>query len=191
MKKSELCLKWKTTLTFQRPNCPQVLEKLYDWRVKNIFNDFGIWLLGNRIEFTCLYVPQGHYLFIKYCVAMKPNLICNFDCDRKSNFEIQISVQARVHLSVVGITVEFCYYRILCCRVDVTLVPYTCVIPGHIGLYWPKPLYMTSHRDGPVIVTDDERVLRIMVGVSKLASVNHLSGSFLVNRFVQNIFIII
>jgi len=50
---------------------------------------------------------------------------------------------------------------------------------------------MTSHSDGPVIVTDDERVLRIMVGVSKLASVNHLSSSFLVNRFVQDIFIII
>jgi len=26
-----------------------------------IFDDFGILLLGYRIEFRCLYIPQGHY----------------------------------------------------------------------------------------------------------------------------------
>ena len=26
-----------------------------------IFDDFGIWLLGSKIEFGCLYIPQGHY----------------------------------------------------------------------------------------------------------------------------------
>ena len=26
-----------------------------------IFDDFGICLLGYRIEFSCLYIPQGHY----------------------------------------------------------------------------------------------------------------------------------
>mgnify|MGYP006890274217 CR=1 FL=1 len=25
-----------------------------------IFDDFGIWLLGYRIELCCLYFPQGH-----------------------------------------------------------------------------------------------------------------------------------
>mgnify|MGYP006890319217 CR=1 FL=1 len=25
-----------------------------------IFDDFSIWLLGYRIEFSCLYLPQGH-----------------------------------------------------------------------------------------------------------------------------------
>ena len=25
-----------------------------------IFDDFGIWLLGYRMEFSCLYIPQGH-----------------------------------------------------------------------------------------------------------------------------------
>jgi len=27
-----------------------------------ILDDFGMWILGYRIEFSCLYVPQGHYL---------------------------------------------------------------------------------------------------------------------------------
>jgi len=26
-----------------------------------IFDDFGICLLSFRIEFSCLYIPQGHY----------------------------------------------------------------------------------------------------------------------------------
>jgi len=34
-----------------------------------IFDDFDIWLLGYRIEFSYLYIPQGHYF--KYFVAMK------------------------------------------------------------------------------------------------------------------------
>ena len=25
-----------------------------------IFDDFGIWLFGYRIELRCLYIPQGH-----------------------------------------------------------------------------------------------------------------------------------
>ena len=35
-----------------------------------IFADFGIWLLGYRIEFSCLYI------FHKYFVAMKYTWIC-------------------------------------------------------------------------------------------------------------------
>jgi len=27
-----------------------------------IFDDFGIWLQGYRIEFSCLYIPLGHYI---------------------------------------------------------------------------------------------------------------------------------
>ena len=26
-----------------------------------IFDNFGTWLLGYRFEFSCLYIPQGHY----------------------------------------------------------------------------------------------------------------------------------
>jgi len=26
-----------------------------------IFDDLGIYLLGYRIEISCLYIPQGHY----------------------------------------------------------------------------------------------------------------------------------
>ena len=26
-----------------------------------IFVDFGIWWLGCRIEYSCLYIPQGHF----------------------------------------------------------------------------------------------------------------------------------
>jgi len=29
--------------------------------LNTIFAGFGIWLLGYRIEFSCLYIPQGHY----------------------------------------------------------------------------------------------------------------------------------
>ena len=38
------------------PNCLQVLNILYDWPVKYYFDDFGKWLLGYRIELSCLYV---------------------------------------------------------------------------------------------------------------------------------------
>jgi len=35
-----------------------------------IFDSFGIWLLGYRIEFSCLNIPQAHYfirsLWLKY-----------------------------------------------------------------------------------------------------------------------------
>jgi len=29
--------------------------------LNNIFDDLVIWLLGYRIQFRCLYIPQGHY----------------------------------------------------------------------------------------------------------------------------------
>ena len=28
--------------------------------LNNMFDDFSIWLLGYRTEFSCLYIPQGH-----------------------------------------------------------------------------------------------------------------------------------
>ena len=34
-----------------------------------IFDDFDIWLLGYRIEFSVLYIPQGQ--FNTYVVAIK------------------------------------------------------------------------------------------------------------------------
>ena len=42
-----------------------------------MFDDFGIWLLGYRIELSCLFIPQGHY-FISTFVAMKKSGICIF-----------------------------------------------------------------------------------------------------------------
>ena len=50
-----------------------------------MFDDFSIWLLGYRIEFSCLYLPQGH----KYCVAMKYRWICQkVYSERKSIFRL-------------------------------------------------------------------------------------------------------
>jgi len=32
-----------------------------------MFDDFGIWLLGYMVEFSCLYITQCHYVFaMKY-----------------------------------------------------------------------------------------------------------------------------
>ena len=33
--------------------------------LNNIFDDVGIWLLGKRIEFSCvyIYIPQGHHKY--------------------------------------------------------------------------------------------------------------------------------
>jgi len=42
-----------------------------------IFDDFGISLLGYRMEFSCLYIPQGHYF--NFFVMMN---ICIFDFER-------------------------------------------------------------------------------------------------------------
>ena len=64
MKESMLSSKEKTnntTLILQ--NYPQVLKTLFMTDLLNIIiDDFGIWLLGYRIKFSCLYIPQGHYL---------------------------------------------------------------------------------------------------------------------------------
>ena len=56
MKKSVLIEKKKnTTLVFLLSNCPQVLKPYMTDP-----DDFRIWLQGYQIEFTCLYISQGH-----------------------------------------------------------------------------------------------------------------------------------
>ena len=71
------CILWRfveferlntTTLVFLLSNClqlPKILLNIYA---------FCIWLLGCRIEFSCLYIQQGQYYF----VAMKYRWICIF-----------------------------------------------------------------------------------------------------------------
>ena len=38
------------------------LKIFYDWPVKYIFDNFDIWLLGYWVEFSCLHIPQWHYV---------------------------------------------------------------------------------------------------------------------------------
>ena len=58
----EIWRKNNTTLVYLLSNCPQVLKVFdgyviyYFWR----FQYITLWLLGYRIEFSCLYLPQGH-----------------------------------------------------------------------------------------------------------------------------------
>ena len=76
---SMLSLKEKnnTTLIFLLSNWLQVLKLFYDWPVNIMFDDFGIWLLGYRIEFSCLFIQQ-RYNFISFFVAMKNRGMCIF-----------------------------------------------------------------------------------------------------------------
>ena len=52
-----------------------------------IFDDFGIWLLGSKIEFGCL-IYSTRALLHKYFVAMKYKWICSFfNSEGKSIFK--------------------------------------------------------------------------------------------------------
>ena len=55
-----------TTIVNLLSNCWQVLNLSRLTALNIIFDDFSIWLLGYRAEFSCLYLPQGHY---GYCMA--------------------------------------------------------------------------------------------------------------------------
>ena len=50
---------WKNNNYFQIAQNTKSLHPL-----DIIFDDFGIWLLGYRIEISCLYIPHGHYLWL-------------------------------------------------------------------------------------------------------------------------------
>jgi len=53
-----------------------------------IFDNFGIWLLGYKNEFSCLDIPQGHYFHQVRCdyeVQMNMSLLY---FERKSTFNI-------------------------------------------------------------------------------------------------------
>ena len=69
VKESVLSLKVKNTaLVLLLANCQQVLNIFYVQYY--FFDDFGIYLLGYRIEFSCLYIPQRES-FQKYVVTMQ------------------------------------------------------------------------------------------------------------------------
>ena len=54
-----------TTLVYLLTYCPQVRKIFYDWPVKYYFLTISVHhnlLKAIRIEFSCLYIPQGHYL---------------------------------------------------------------------------------------------------------------------------------
>ena len=62
MKESVLSFEEKTTQPWF--SYFQIADKYYNYFKTNplnvIFDDFNIWLLGYRTEFSCLYIPQGH-----------------------------------------------------------------------------------------------------------------------------------
>ena len=53
-----------------------------------IFDDFSIWLLGYKTEFSCLYLPQGHYF-----------MSTSFYIERKSIFKINSYISLNIHVS--------------------------------------------------------------------------------------------
>ena len=53
-----------TTLVYLLSNCRQVLNIFKTNPLNIMFDDFIIWLLGYRTEFSCLYLPQGHNIRI-------------------------------------------------------------------------------------------------------------------------------
>ena len=69
----EFWRKNNTTLVYLLSNCRQVLKLFKTNPLNIIFDDFSIWLLWYRTEFSCLYLPQWHN---KYCVATKYRWIC-------------------------------------------------------------------------------------------------------------------
>ena len=74
-------------LVFLRLNCLQVLNIFYDWPVKYYFDNFGIWLLGYRIEFSCLYIPQGHNFINTLRLWSTNEYVIYFDFERNSTFK--------------------------------------------------------------------------------------------------------
>ena len=52
-----------------------------------IFDDFSMWLLGYRVEFSCLYIPLGH-CFISSLWLWSTDEYVNFDFERKSIFNV-------------------------------------------------------------------------------------------------------
>ena len=56
-----------------------------------IFVDFGIWLLGYWIQFSCLSIPQGHYFISTPGYEVQINMSV-FGFERKSTFK-----EASVH----------------------------------------------------------------------------------------------
>ena len=56
----EFWRKNNTTLVYPLSICRQVLNSVKTNPLNIIFDDFSIWLLGYRTEFSCLYRPQGH-----------------------------------------------------------------------------------------------------------------------------------
>ena len=52
------------------------------------FDKFGIWLLGYRIEFSCLYIPQWHsFISTLWLWSTDEYLLFFLDSERKSSFK--------------------------------------------------------------------------------------------------------
>ena len=82
--------------TFKLPASTKIFS---DWPVKYIciiFEDFGIWLLGYRIKFSCLYIPQGHYFIItliKGCEVQMHMLLLFFSESPPITTSVLLNVQ--------------------------------------------------------------------------------------------------
>ena len=87
-----ICVKFKTetnneTVVFLLSSCLQVLKIFYDCPLNIIFDDFVIWLLGYRIEFSCSYIPQEHYFISTLWQRSTNEYVLGF-FERKSTFNV-------------------------------------------------------------------------------------------------------
>ena len=89
MKEFVLSLKEKNTQhLFLLSKCPQVLKSFMTDPLNIIFDDLRIWLLGYRIEFSCLYtcIPKGLYFISTLWVWSTDEYVVVFKFERKSTF---------------------------------------------------------------------------------------------------------
>ena len=120
-----------TILVFLFSICLQVIQIFYDWPVKyNFLDDFGIWLLCNRIEFIWLYILHGHY-FISFFVATRyeVQMIC---------YLLILSESAPLTYFDRNVFTVICFLRFDCtwCVVYRTGVRSICVLLPILGLTW-------------------------------------------------------
>lgn len=88
-------------------------------------------------------------------------------------------VSVYTHLIIVRVTIKLRLYRILCSRVDGTLAAQCSVVTGHVDLNRSKFLDVTLYSQCPVVVADDERIFRVVMGVAKFTCVDYLCRRFL------------
>ena len=99
---------------------PKVLKIVFMTKPLNIvFGDVGIWLLGYGIEFSCLYIPQGHY-FMSTLWLWSTDDYCQFSVFSESRSLNNIKKDTQNHNIITRCTITDLYGLVW--RVDVIRV---------------------------------------------------------------------